>query len=153
MNDEVKKEEQVDWKKLAEERLDSWKRAAADFENYKKRREKEDGELVAYSKAMVLLKLIPVFDALYAGLAHAPKDEQYKVWSDGMNKTLDSLNWVLVELGIERIKTVGEKFDPHLHEAVETVEGEEPGKIVEEIMPGYTINGSVIRPARVRVGK
>jgi len=154
MNEQVKKEEQTDWKKLAEERMYSWKRAAADFENYKKRREKEDQALVMFTKEMVLFKLLPTLEALQPALQQAPDDEKYKIWKAGVEGIVKELEKTLADLGVERIKTVGEPYNHELHEAIEMLEGKgESGKIFEEVAPGYKINGKVIRPAKVKVSK
>jgi len=159
--DELKKESEQA-KKLAEERLNSWKRSAADFENYKKRREKEDQELMVFIKGMVLARLLPSLEALSQSLKHIPPDEKYKEWGAGMEKTQQQLVHSLKELGVEMIKTVGEKYDHSIHEAIEMVDSSttdktggqvKSGHIVEEVAVGYKINGKVVRPAKVKVAK
>lgn len=142
------------YQKKAEEYLDAWKRCAADFENYKKRRAREDQELLTFARELTILKVLPALEALEQALTHAPKDEQYQKWSEGVIKIVQELEKALWELGVEKIKTVGEKFNHQLHEAVEMVEREaESGQIVEEVAAGYKINGKVIRPAKVKVAK
>lgn len=141
-------------KKESEERLNSWKRAVADFENYKKRREKEDQELVMFAKETSVLKLLPMIEGLEAALEHAPQEGQYKEWNQGVKKIVKELDKALFELGVEKIKTVGEKFDHSLHEAVEMKEGKgASGDIYKEVAAGFKINGKVVRPARVKVAK
>lgn len=159
--EDLKKDDQVpqkvslpeDWQKKAEEYLNAWKRAAADFENYKKRRHKEDQALIIFARLHVLERLLPIFEAIEQSLAHVPGGEQNASWKKGMEETLKQLRAALSELGIEKIKTVGEKYDHELHEAVEMVEGGESGKITEEVAAGWRINGQTVRPAKVRVAK
>ena len=105
-------------KKLAEERLNSWKRAAADFENYKKRKVKEDQALVAFAKEMSVMRLLPVLESLEGALKQAPQDDKYKEWQLGVNKITEEITKAMKDLGVEKIKTVGEKYDHSLHEAV-----------------------------------
>lgn len=143
----------MDWKAKAEEYLNAWKRAAADFENYKKRRHKEDQALMVFARMHVLERLLPIFEALEHGLTHAPEGEKENTWKAGMDGTLKQLTNTLAELGIEKITTVGEKYDHELHEAVEMVEGGESGRITEEISAGYKISGQVARPAKVKVAR
>src|SRR3989338_6228308 len=142
--------ELAEYRKKAEEYLNSWKRTAADFENYKKRREKEDRELLQFAQEITVVKMLPTLESLENGLKHAPQDEKYQVWSEGVIKVVKQLEKVLLEMGVQKIKTVGEKFDPGLHEAVEVVDSDaESGTIAEEIQAGYKLNNKIIRPAKV----
>src|SRR3990167_8376825 len=141
MSDELE-----DYKQKAEEYLNNWKRTAADFENYKKRREKENQELLQFAQEITVVKILPTLESLEQALRAAPQDEKFQTWSQGVLKIVQQLEKVLLEMGIEKIKTVGEKFDFQHHEAVEMVDGEgESGKIVEEIQSGYKLNNRVIR--------
>ena len=144
--------EETDWKAKADEYLNNWKRAAADFENYKRRMEVERAELMEYSKEMAVVRLIPSLQSLEQVLNLAPSDEKYKDWLQGLKATIMQLEKTMEELGVVKIKTVGQPFDPHVHEAVSEQEGEEEG-IVKEIQPGFTLNGKVMIPARVIVGR
>lgn len=148
------KNELAEYKQKAEDYLNSWKRTAADFENYKKRREREDQELLTFARELVVLRVLPVLEALEQSLKHAPGDERYQIWSEGIIKIVQELEKTLLELGVEKIKTIGEKFNHELHEAVETVTFEgKSGEIVEEVAAGYKINGKVVRPAKVKVAR
>jgi molecular chaperone GrpE len=101
-----------------------------------------------FTKEMVLFKLLPTLEALQPALQQAPDEEQYKIWKTGVEGIVKEMEKTLADLGVERIKTVGENYNHELHEAIEMLEGkEEAGKILEEIAPGYKINGKVIRPA------
>lgn len=143
-----------EYKRKAEEYLNSWKRTAADFENYKKRREKEDGELARFIQEITVVKMLPTLESLEQALRHAPADEKVRNWSEGVVKIVQQLEDTLMEMGIEKIKTVGEKFDPLVHEAVEMLKADEPsGTIIEEVQSGYKLNHKIIRPAKVRVAK
>lgn len=141
-----------EYQKKAEDYLNSWKRAAADFENYRKRRAKEDQALVAFAKEIAVVRLLPALQALEQALKHAPAGEQHKEWNAGIESILAEMDKAMQDLGVERIKTVGEKYNHELHEAVEMLEGKgEPGAIVEEVAAGYKIDGRVVRPAKVKV--
>ena len=131
---------------------DKWKRTAADFENFKRRKESEAKELIGYSKEMIVAQLMPSLQNLEQVLKFAPTDEKYKDWLAGLKATIIQLEKAMEDLGLVKIKTVGEQFDPNLHEAVEESESESPG-ILKEVQPGYTLNGKVIIPAKVVVGK
>ncbi len=129
-----------------------WKRAAADFENYKKRREGETKEVLEFAKQMTVMKLMPTLQSLEQVLTYAPQDEKYKDWLTGLRATIQQLEKTMEELGVVKIKTVGETFDPTHHEAVEETSGE-PGKVIKELQPGFMLNNQVIIPAKVAVGK
>jgi molecular chaperone GrpE len=151
---EKSEKELAEFKQKAEDYLASWKRTAADFENYKKRREKEDGELLQFAQEITVIRMLPTLESLEQALKQAPQDERFKSWSEGVVKIVQQLEKVLLEMGVEKIKTVGEKFDPTVHEAVETIESDKgAGTILEEIQTGYKLNDKVIRPAKVRVAK
>lgn len=155
-NEEIKLQEELEeYKKKADEYLNAWKRTAADFENYKKRREREDAELMRFIQEITVVKMLPTLESLEQALRHAPADEKFKNWSEGVVRIVQQLEDTLMEMGIEKIKTVGEKFDPAIHEAVETVESAEAesGKILEEVQSGYRLNNKIIRPAKVKVAK
>ena len=156
MSDEPNTTEEVSTEELKarnEELLNNWKRTAADFENYKKRKEQEGAELLEFAKEMTVMKLMPSLQSLEQVLKYAPQDEKHKDWVTGLVGTIAQLEKAMEELGVAKIKTVGEKFDPTRHEAVEEVESENAETIVREIQPGYTLNNKVIIPARVAVGK
>ncbi len=89
-------------------------------------------------------RLLPAFDTLFLA-------EKY-VQDDGLKLTIKSLNDALEQVGVNRVKTLGEEFDAVTMECVETVDGEE-NKVVEEVRPGYTMFEKTIRPAMVKVGK
>ena len=156
MTDDIEKlqGELDEYKQKAEEYLNSWKRTAADFENYKKRRTKEDQDLMRFGMEITIVKILPTLESLEQALKSAPQDEKSQSWSEGVIKIVQQLEKTLLEIGVEKIKTVGEKFDPSIHEAVELVESDqESGLVIEEIQGGYRLNGKIMRPAKVKVAK
>ncbi|HMQ01823.1 MAG TPA: nucleotide exchange factor GrpE [Candidatus Doudnabacteria bacterium] len=136
----------------AQTNLAGWQRAQADFENYKKREEVKQKELLEFAKEVTIVKLLPTLDALQQGLTHAPSGID-ATWLRGINGTLAQLEKVLAEMGVKRINAVGKQFDPHFHEAVREVAGKTDGEIVEELQTGYELNGKVIRPSQVVISK
>ncbi len=139
-------------KEEAATNLAGWQRAQADFENYKKREEAKQAEILEFAKEVTIVKLLPTLDTLEQGLRHAP-DNIDKSWLQGIEGTLQKLDKVLEEMGVKRIQATGKKFDPNFHEAVREVEGEEDGVVVEELQTGFEINGKVIRPSQVVISK
>jgi len=135
-----------------EELMDNWKRAAADFDNFRKRTAAERVEILQHAKELTVLKLMPSLQSLQQVLIFAPQDEKYKEWLVGLKATIAQLEKSLEELGVVKIKTVGTPFDPKLHEAVEEVDGS-VGEVIKEIQPGFMLNDNVIVPAKVAVGK
>ncbi|MBX4188085.1 MAG: nucleotide exchange factor GrpE [Candidatus Doudnabacteria bacterium] len=134
------------------ELMDNWKRTAADFENYKRRKESEGKELLEYSKEIIVMKMLPSLQSLEQVLKFAPTDEKYKDWLLGLKATIIQLEKTMEELGVVKIKTVGEQFDPNLHEAIEEQKSDEDG-ILKEVQPGFMLNSKVIIPAKVVVGR
>jgi molecular chaperone GrpE len=139
-------------KEEARTNFGGWQRAQADFENYKKRKEGENKELVEFAREVTVAKLLPTLDSLEQALRHMPEGVD-QVWKDGVLKTLDQLDKALAEMGVKKIEAVGKKFNPHFHEAVREVPGEEDGMVVEEYQTGYELNGKVIRPSQVVISK
>lgn len=142
----------------AEENLNGWKRTQADFENYRKRKDAESGEWVAFGKQAGVVQVLPVLDSLEQALLFAPDlpDEKYQTWKQGLMGIVTQIAATLKGMGIEKMDTARKKFDPNLHEAVREVagkDGDEDGTIAEQYQTGYTINGNVLRPAQVAVVK
>lgn len=130
-------------------------RTAADFDNYKKRvrRETEDAERRA--RETLLRDLLPVFDDLERATQHAGQASDVKSLADGISMVLRMFGDTLGRLGIERIQSVGEPFDPALHEAVQHLETTEfpPGSVAAEVRAGYRFGDRLVRPAMVVVAK
>ncbi len=132
--------------------LAGWQRSQADFENYKKREEAKQAEILDFAKEVTIVKLLPTLDTLEQGLRHAPSgvDEN---WLKGIEGTLQKLDKVLMELGVKKIEALGKPFDPNFHEAVREIVGEEDGLVMEELQTGFELNGKVIRPTQVVISK
>ena len=123
---------------------DQLKRAVADYRNLEKRLEDEKREFVKFANRDLLLRLIPAFDTLFLA-------EKY-VTDEGIKITIKHLQESLRDVGVEKIQTEDQIFNPETMEALSTSEGEE-NKVLEELRPGYTLNGKLLRPAQVKVGK
>jgi len=147
------KEEIESLKKKCQEYLDGWKRERADFLNYKKEEFERVEGIIRYANENLILKLLPIVDNFYLAEASIPLALKEDKWIEGFLQIKKQILDFLKKEGVERIKTVGEKFDPRFMEAVEEKEGEEEGIVVEEVQAGYTLYGKLIRPAKVRVGK
>lgn len=144
----------------------NWKRTAADFENFKKRKEAENKELVQFAREVTVAKLLPTLDSLEQALKHMPEyqktgdsnqktvfADKYQNWQTGVNGIIVQLDKALEELGVKKIEAVGKKFDPHFHEALRQVDGDEDDMVVEEFQTGFELNGKVIRPSQVIISK
>ena len=127
-------------------------RRQADFENYRKRIEKERFEDSKRATARVIEGLIPILDGFEHALA-AHREAEYENYRKGFELIYKQLLDNLTKLGVERIDPVGKSFDPHLHQAVDRAETEEhkDGTILRVFQPGYVFHGRVLRPAMVRV--
>ena len=122
----------------------------ADFQNFKRRTEKEKSDIYAYANEQIALGLLEVIDNFERALDHESTDKAY---AEGMELILKQLIEVLKKSGIEEIKTLGEEFDPNFHNAVMMEDNPdfESGKVTEVLQKGYTLNSKVIRPSMVKV--
>ena len=144
-NNELSKVEQE-----LEETTDRLKRIMAEFENYKKRSSKEKEMLYNSILSDIISSFLPVIDNLEKAAEAKTEDENYK---QGLELVLKQFKDVLTKFGVEEIKTVGETFDPEVHEAVSSVQDDTKGEkeIVQEFRKGYKIGTKVIRHAMVVV--
>jgi molecular chaperone GrpE len=138
-------------KQKADEYLDSWKRAQADFLNYKRRTEQEKREMGIYANTQLILALLPVLDDFERAFNSISHKHAKTDWMDGIRLVEKKLKTVLEAQGLSPIKAVGETFDPNLHEALMHTKGED-GIVVQEMQKGYKLNDKVIRPSQVAVG-
>ena len=127
-----------------EEAINNWKRAVADYQNLEKRVAQERRSWIKQANKELILRLLPVLDTLILASRHV-EDEGLKL---SMKQFLD----VLKNEGVEKIETEGQMFNPELMECVEVGLGKE-GEVLEELGVGFLLDGSVLRPARVKVGK
>lgn len=137
------------------EYLEGWQRARADHQNYIKQKERDMQEFRSFASDNIILQIIPILDNLAIACKSIPEDISHDNWVKGIEQTRKHFEGVLRENGVESIiAEVGAKFDPAYHEAAEEVGGSgESGTIAEVLQGGYTLNGKVIRAARVRVNK
>jgi molecular chaperone GrpE len=127
-------------------------RRQADFDNYRKRIEKERTEDSKRATARMIEGLIPVIDGFEHALA-AHREKEYEVYLRGFELIYRQLIDNTTKLGVERIDPIGKQFDPHLHQAMDRLEtsDHEDGTVVQVFQPGYVFHGRVLRPAMVRV--
>jgi molecular chaperone GrpE len=129
-------------------------RLAADFENYRRRKSQEVEENARYGAVGLLQALLPGLDNLARAVSHIPADAKDGL-AEGLRLTHKQLEDALASQGIHRISSVGEVFNPRLHDAVLTVPGGDaaPGTVVAELASGYQVHDRVIRPAQVSVAE
>lgn len=134
------------------ELTDALQRERADALNLRRRVEQEREKMAGFYKAKVIRELLPALDNLERSLKHAPKDLKDHEYVKGVQAVAKQFEQNLNQLGVERIKTVGEVFDPKYHEAIHMEEGDGTVEVVcEELQPGYTLGDEVIRHAVVKV--
>jgi len=140
-----------------QEYLNGWQRSQADFINYKRRQEEQLAEWLQMAGEKIIREILPVLDTLDSfEKSHVGHDEKIdkKHLAEGLAGVRKQLADILKKNGIEEIKSIGEKFNPELHEAMEQVKADAPaGTVVEEVQKGYLINGKVLRVAKVKVSK
>ncbi len=127
-------------------------RERADVTNIRRRHEQQMDSLRDIAKASVVRDLLPAIDNLERGLKHVPKDIQGHDYVKGISGVVKQFEKTLKDIGVERVKTVGEEFDPKYHEAISMEEGEGTREVVsEELQSGYKLGDEVIRHAMVKV--
>ncbi len=134
-----------------------WIRAQADYQNLQKEVEAKRGELVRMSEAQILEEFLPVYTNFKTAFYHAPKEgeeKNWQNWSAGIGFIMKQFSDILKQYDVEEIKTVGEMFNPELHDAVgEEVSDAPPHTILREVETGYTMKGKVLKVAKVIVCK
>jgi molecular chaperone GrpE len=138
--------------KKAETYLANWQRAAADFQNYKRRTEQERQEVALLANAALIINILPILDDLERALRNVDAHLAGLTWVDGIRLIYRKLQAILEASGVKEIKTEGQDFDPRYHEATMSGEGDE-GKVVAEVQRGYMLGERVLRPAMVVVGR
>lgn len=136
----------------ASEYKDGWQRAQAEFQNYKKRLERDNELMYALMKGDFLKKILPVLDDLERALQNRPPDE---AWVSGIELIVHKLRSVLEAEGVRRIEAEGKPFDPNFHEAISHEPGGEveSGHVIAVVQSGYMLGERVLRPALVRVAQ
>lgn len=136
-----------------EELTDQVKRQMAEFDNFRKRTEKEKTQMFEIGAKSIIEKVLPVVDNFERGLAAVPEENKEDAFVDGMNKIYKQMMTMLEEAGVEPIEAVGKEFDPNLHNAVMQTESDEydSGIVAQELQKGYTYRDSVVRHSMVAV--
>ena len=136
----------------AQEHHDAWLRAKAEAENIRKRTAIELANAYKYAIEAVAVELLPVKDSLEATLA--ADSAELETLRSGVDLTLKQLNAVFAKANLREINPIGEKFDPHQHQAISMLPSEkEPNTVINVLQKGYSLHGRVIRPALVTVSK
>lgn len=142
-----KKDEQI------EDLNDRLKRQMAEFDNFRKRTEKEKAQMFDMGARTIIEKILPVIDNFERGLAAVPEEQKDDAFVIGMDKVYKQMLTELDAIGVKPIEALGKEFDPDLHNAVMQVESEEyePGTVAQELQKGYTYKDNVVRHSMVAV--
>ncbi|MFH1380912.1 MAG: nucleotide exchange factor GrpE [Candidatus Omnitrophota bacterium] len=145
---EKKPIEEIDYK-------DKWLRSLAEYDNLRKRFEREKQDTIKFSNQLLIMELFPIMDSFDSAIKSAGISNDKESFLKGLKMLQAEFHRVLENSGLKKIKSLGEKFNPHLHEAHEEVFSDKfpEGIIVEEIRGGYTLNDGLLRPALVKVSK
>jgi molecular chaperone GrpE len=147
--------EQIELKLKDENFEHKYRLALADYQNLLKQTAKEKMEFGVYANEQLLYKILPVYDNLKMAITHGD-EKNHDAWLQGVKYVIKQFKDILADMGVEEIKTEGEKFDHNFMEAVSTEETDDEEKddmIASEVKAGYRLNGKVIMPARVVVFK
>lgn len=152
-NQEIEKEEKDKKDILIEELNDRIKRQMAEFENFRKRSEKEKAGMFEMGAKNVIEQLLPIIDNFERGLAAVSEEAKTDPFVDGMDKVYKQMQEMLGKLDVKAIEAVGAQFNPDFHNAVMHVEDEEADDniVVEEFLKGYTYKDQVVRHSMVKV--
>ena len=150
-----KKEKKDPLKEKIDELNDRLIRQVAEFDNFRKRTDKEKAQMFEQGQGSILEKLLPVIDNFERGLQAVPEDEKDGAFADGMNKIYKQLMKQMEDLGVTPIEAVGKEFDPNFHNAVMQVESEEyeSGIVAQELQKGYMFHDTVLRHSMVAVAQ
>lgn len=148
-----KKETSQDVQRLQaqlDEVTDLLKRKQAEFENYKKRVEKENQYTHQYAEEQLITRLLPVLDSFELSLQNVQNPEKFK---QGIEYIFAQLYAILKERGLQKLVGKGKPYDPHTQEVLMTEESDQDDVVLEELQPGYQFKDKVIRHAKVKIGK
>ena len=139
----------------AKEYFDGWQRERADFQNYKRRIERDQAQIQDNTTGRIVKKYLVILDDLERALKSRPTEGQGAAWADGIELIARKLQNILDQEGVKRIPAEEQLFDPNLHEAITHEDHPErkSGEIIEVVQQGYTIGERVLRPALVRVAR
>jgi len=129
------------------------KRVQADFINFRNRVETEKKEFFSFASKELILKIIPILDNFERAFSHTPKELKDNEWISGIKQIQNQIKETLEREGVEKIETTGKDFDYTYHEAVGSNEDKDKkdGEVLQEVEAGYTLNGKLIKPAKVIV--
>jgi molecular chaperone GrpE len=146
------KKEEIDPKEVKiSELTDSLQRLQAEFENYKKRTDKEKNEFVKYAEGKFILKILPILDSFELALKDVSVDEKFV---KGMEMVFAQFYSVLESEEVRPIESIGKKFDPYKHEVLmKEFSDKEEDTVIEELQRGYMLNDAVLRHSKVKVSK
>lgn len=150
-----KKEKKDPLKEKLDEMQDKYMRQVAEFDNFRKRTDKEKAQMFDAGASSVLEKMLPIVDNFERGLATVTEDQKDSAFADGMNKIYKQLVKQLEDLGVKPIDAKGTEFDPNFHNAVMQVDSEEveSGYVAQELQKGYMFHDTVLRHSMVSVAK
>jgi molecular chaperone GrpE len=145
----------ADAKAEAQKNKEMWMRTAADFDNFRKRARREVDEARRGGREDMVKEMLPVFDNLERAIQSAQRAQEVKPVADGLNMIMRQFVDTLGRANITKVPTIGQQFDPTVHEAIQQVETDEhpPGTIVAEVQPGYAQGDKLVRAAMVVVAK
>ncbi len=145
--------ELIQAKAKTDEHYDHLLRLQADFDNYRKRTQKEKTEIIKYASERVIGDLLPVLDNFERAVSAAQINPDFSAFSQGVEMILRQLQTALSKEGLKAIEAIGQQFDPNLHDAVLRVESEEhpENTVVDELQKGYYLKEKVLRPSMVKV--
>ncbi len=146
----------VEAQEKIDELNDKYLRKVAEFENYRKRTIKEKAELILNGGEKTITKILPVIDDIERAIENGKKTDDVEALREGMDLIYKKFMSILKTDGVERIETEGKDFSTDFHEAIAMVPGmgdEKKGKCIDCVQTGYTLNGKVIRYAKVAVGQ
>ncbi len=131
------------------------KRAMADYDNYKKRTQKEKEDISHYANEKLIMDLLPITDNMERAIDSFRDDPAFKDYHEGIMMVLNQIYQLLGKYDVKEIEALGKEFDPYLHHAVAQEENsdQKSNTIVEVLLKGYTMNDKVIRPSMVKVAK
>lgn len=139
----------------ADEYLDGWQRARAEFANYKRRIERDQSQAGHLASGNILKRYLPIVDDLERALKNRPAGGDGAVWAEGVELIYRKMLALLESEGVAPIPAQGAWFDPTIHEAIMTEDSDrfESGQVTEVVQPGYMLGEKVLRPAMVRVAR
>jgi len=139
---------------LVKEQNEKYLRLYAEFDNFRRRTQKEKADLIKYGGEETILSMLPIVDDMERALAHHKDAKDHKPLQEGLDLILQKTKKILTSRGVEAMEPKGEAFDPELHDAITNIPAaseDMKGKVAEVVEKGYMLNGKVIRHAKVVV--